>query len=986
MVPAVALRWTLVSTRLGWWVGVPMLLALGGRTLSALPEEYEGKPIASVKFEPERQPLTFDQLMAMIPLHPGRELRGADVRDAIQRLYRTGEYADIAVDASSSPSGVNLTIITKPNYFIGDVGMRGVSEPPNEAQLIIATKLQLGVDYIDGQEKTAVDRIVDELQRNGFYHASVQPARAFNDPTQQVNIDYSIVPGKRAKFDGLAATGQTDRPVNKLVLSAGWKRFRGLLGWQSLTENRLRSGVENIRSWYPKHDHLLAKVKLVKLDYHPETNTVTPELEFDPGPLVEVRVRNAKVSSGTLRSLLPIYEERSLDKDLLEEGTRDLASYFQTQGFFDAQVTYNTAALPTGEQFIDYIVDRGPQHKIVKLGIEGNHYFDSETLRERMSIIPATFIRYRHGRYSRATLERDLNSIRDVYRANGFQNIDVSSKEEDDYEGKTGHIALFIEIKEGPQWFVSSLDLEGISATDRAALLLILHSTAGQPYSDLNVASDRDGILEYYYNLGYPEATFEFTSTPGSEPNHVNLTFSVTPGRQEFVRDVLISGLTRTREELVRHRIDLQPGDPLSRDKITGSQRRLYDLGIFARVDAALQNPDGQEPDKYVLYSMEEAGRYSTTYGFGAEIGRIGGGTTTLDSPAGTTGFSPRISFGISRLDFLGLGHTVGLQTLFSTLEQRALGTYIAPQFEGNPKLSLQFTGLFDISHDIRTFSARREEGSVQLSDKVSRAFTVQYRFTYRKVNIIGTPLVEPELIPLLSQPVRVGFVSTTFIQDRRDDPLDAHRGMYNTLDLALASNLLGSQTGFGRLVARNSTYYPLTKSVVLARSTSFGLIERYGGLPEIPLAERFFGGGAFSDRAFPDFQAGPRDPETGFPIGGNALFVNTVELRFPLIGDNLSGVLFTDDGNVYSAVNKISLRFRQEDLQDFDYGVAAFGFGIRYRTPIGPVRLDLSLSPNSPRFFGFSGTENQLLFGGGQQTTQRINIFQFHFSLGQAF
>jgi outer membrane protein assembly factor BamA len=173
---------------------------------------------------------------------------------------------------------------------------------------------------------------------------------------------------------------------------------------------------------------------------------------------------------------------------------------------------------------------------------------------------------------------------------------------------------------------------------------------------------------------------------------------------------------------------------------------------------------------------------------------------------------------------------------------------------------------------------------------------------------------------------------------------------------------------------------------VVLARSTSFGLIERYGGLPEIPLAERFFGGGAFSDRAFPDFQAGPRDPETGFPIGGNALFVNTVELRFPLIGDNLSGVLFTDDGNVYSAVNKISLRFRQEDLQDFDYGVAAFGFGIRYRTPIGPVRLDLSLSPNSPRFFGFSGTENQLLFGGGQQTTQRINIFQFHFSLGQAF
>jgi outer membrane protein insertion porin family len=986
MVSAVALRWTLVSTRLGWWVGVPMLLALCGRTLSALPEDYEGKPIASVKFDPERQPLSFEQLMAIIPLHPGNELRGSDVRDAIQRLYQTGEYADISVDAGSSSSGVNLTIITKARYFIGDVEMTGVSDPPNEGQLITATKLQLGADYVDGEVKTAVDRIVDELRRNGFYHASVQPQVAFSDAVQQVKIDFTITAGKRAKFDGLAATGETERPVDKLILSAGWKRFRGFLGWHSLTENRLRSGVDNIRGWYPKHDHLLARVTLVKLDYHSETNTVTPQLQFDLGPPIQVRVQNAKVSSGTLRSILPIYEERSVDKDLLEEGTRDLASYFQTQGYFDARVTYNTASLPTGEQFIDYVVDRGPQHKIVKLVIEGNHYFDTETLRERMNIIPATLIRYRHGRYSRATLERDLGSIRDVYRANGFQNVEVTSKEEDDYQGKTGHIALFIEVKEGPQWFVSNLDVEGISETDRAALLLILHSTAGQPYSDLNVASDRDSILEYYYNLGYPEAAFEFTSEPAREPNYVDLKFSVTPGRREFVRDVLLSGLTRTREDLVRQRIDLQPGDPLSRDKITGSQRRLYDLGIFARVDSALQNPDGEEPDKYVLYSMEEAGRYSTTYGFGAEIGRIGGGTTTLDSPAGTTGFTPRISFGVSRLDFLGLGHTIGLQTLFSTLEQRALATYIAPQFEGNPRLSLQFTVLFDRSHDVRTFSSRREEGSVQLSDKLSRAITVQYRFTFRKVNVLGIPLVEPELIPLLSQPVRVGFLSTTFIRDKRDDPLDAHHGSYSTLDLALASNLLGSQTGFGRVVARNSTYYPLTKDIVLARSTSFGLIERYAGLPEIPLAERFFGGGAFSDRAFPDFQAGPRDPVTGFPIGGNALFVNTVELRFPLIGDNLTGVLFNDDGNVYSAANKISLRFRQDGLQDFDYGVAAFGFGIRYRTPVGPVRLDLSLSPNSPRFFGFSGTENQLLFGGGQQVTQRINVFQFHFSLGQAF
>ncbi len=986
MVSTDALRWSLVSIRLRWWVGVSLLLTLSGEPLNASPEQYEGKPIASVRFDPEKQPLPTDQLMELIPLRPGEPLSSSNLRAAIQTLYQTGEYADIAVDATLTDSGVILKFLTKPSYFIGQVNVAGVPEPPNEGQLVVATKLVFGAPYSPEEVKLAVDRLSDVVKRNGFYNANVLSNTRVDEATQQVNIDFKIDPGKRAKFDGLTVTGHPERTTDQLIRSTGWKRFWGLLGWHYLTENRLRSGIDNIREWYPKHDRLLAKATLVKIDYSASAHTVMPVINVESGPPVGVRVRGAKVPAGRLRSLLPIYEERSVDRDLLQEGTRDLASYFQSQGYFDVQVSYNTAASPGGQQFIDYIVEKGGRHKIVKLEITGNKYFDDETLRERISIQPATLIRYRYGHYSRAELERDLDSIREVYRTNGFRDVAVTSKEIDDYEGNAGHIALFIQVEEGPQWFVSKLDLEGVSSVDQAALMMVLHSTAGQPYSEFNVASDRDSILDYYYNNGYPQASFAFTSVPAPDTKRVDLKFMVTPGHREYVRDVLVSGLGRTQPELVRNRIHLRPGDPLSQSKITGSQRRLYDLGIFARVNAGIQNPEGQEPSKYVLYSLEEAGRYSINVGFGAEIGRIGGGTTSLDSPGGATGFSPRISFGVNRLNFLGLGHTIGLQTSVSTIEQRALVTYLAPQFEGSPNLNLQFTGLFDISHDIRTFSARREEGSIQLGQRLTRANSIQYRLTYRKVNILGKPLITPELIPLLSQPVRVGFVSTTLIQDRRDDPLDARRGIYNTLDLAFATNILGSQTGFGRLVARNSTYHPLTKSVVLARTTTFGLIERFAGLEEIPLAERFFGGGASSNRAFPDFQAGPRDLKTGFPIGGNAMFMNTIELRFPLIGDHLGGVLFNDMGNVYSSFDRISLRFRQRDLGDFDYAVHSFGFGIRYRTPIGPVRADFSLSPNAPRFFGFKGTEDDLLFGRGTAVVQKINGFQFHFSLGQAF
>jgi outer membrane protein insertion porin family len=214
-----------------------------------------------------------------------------------------------------------------------------------------------------------------------------------------------------------------------------------------------------------------------------------------------------------------------------------------------------------------------------------------------------------------------------------------------------------------------------------------------------------------------------------------------------------------------------------------------------------------------------------------------------------------------------------------------------------------------------------------------------------------------------------------------------------------LAEHIFGSQRDFVRLLARNSTYHPLGKRVVLARSTEFGEIAafHYSGdaLDAIPLAERFFAGGASSSRAFPDFQSGPRDTETGFPIGGTALFFNQTELRFPLIGENIGGVLFHDFGNTFSSIDNFSFRVKQSSLTDFDYMAHAVGFGIRYRTPVGPLRFDLAYSINPPKFFGFKGTEQDLVNAGKSPCTgpeanlctqQRVSHFQFFFSIGQTF
>jgi outer membrane protein assembly factor BamA len=394
-----------------------------------------------------------------------------------------------------------------------------------------------------------------------------------------------------------------------------------------------------------------------------------------------------------------------------------------------------------------------------------------------------------------------------------------------------------------------------------------------------------------------------------------------------------------------------------------------------------------------VLFNLEEASRWSFNGGVGAEIARIGGGVTSLDSPAGGAGFSPRISFGVNRSNFWGVGHTVGMQTRLSNIQRRVLLTYLAPQFRDSDRFALTFTALYDDSRNVRTFNSKRTEGSLQLSQRIDISQSLQYRFTYRDIRIPeDTIKIDPSLIPILAQPVRTGSFSSTFIQDRRDDPIDAKRGRYTTVDFGVASHAFASSSNFLRLLARNSTYYRVKRDVILARSTTFGLLSPYGSTgredaaTNIPLPERFFSGGANSHRGFPENQAGPRDLITGFPLGGKATLMNSVELRFPLIGDNLGGVFFHDAGNVYSGASNISFRWKQRDLKDFDYMVHAFGFGLRYRTPIGPVRIDLALSPNSARFNGYQGTFQDLLNQQGRTTQLRVNQFQFHISLGQAF
>ena len=989
-----------------------MLFAAMFAAVQAPGADVEELTVMEVDFAPPRQPLTRRHLDEVVTVKEGARFNRRQVRETLHNLFATGRYSkQIEVDVTKQDGGVKVTFLAEPSWFIGLVGIVGVPAPPTQSQLLNVTELELGEIYTEDKLQFAKQEIRRLLEDNGFFAPRVTHSAADNPEHQQRDIEITVVPGLRAGVGNIILTGESPGEVPVLSVEEVRRITKWRLG-KPFHQRRIQQGLLRLEEHFHKQDRWRAEPRVTGTELDPDANLVSIVLQLKSGPKIKVRVDGEQFSAKQLRKYLPIYEEGVIDDDLLEEGRRNLRDHLQTRGYFDAKVDYFRETERAEEIVIVYSVERGRRHRLGRLDIRGARFFDSGTIRERMLIQEKSF-QFRRGRYNSSMLERDMDAIEDLYRSNGFREVKVEGRADDDFGGREGSLAVFLTIEEGEPTIVSDVRIHGAEQIAADEFYPYLASAPRQVFSELSIATDRDLILGTYFDNGFQDARFSWKQIATGEPNRVIVEYTIREGKSLLIRRPIITGLKHTQESLVSSQVRVTPGGPLSRSAMFETQRRLYDLGIFSKVDVDLQNPAGSEPSKNVLLQLQEARRWTIGVGGGAEFARIGGNTSDVTSPVGDASFSPRITLELTRLNLRGLGHTASMRTRFSNLQQRALFIYEAPRFSGSDKWRMIVSGLLDTSRNVRTFTGRRLEGAFQLQHKISKPSTALYRYTYRRTSIDQRTLqITPDLIPLAAQPVRVALLSGTYFQDRRDDPTDATKGTYNTVDLSFASNIWGSQADFFRFLGQNSTYYRLRKGLVLARTIQLGLLSPRGTLAQpasdpagsidfasnpdsrIPLSERFFGGGANSHRGFPVNQAGPRDPTTGFPIGGGALFLNSVELRFPLIGENIGGVLFHDAGNVYSRLGRISFKGAQEAIvengmtsgYEFDYMVHAVGFGLRYRTPVGPVRLDLAYSVNPPRFIGFRGTREELLAGGGTISNQRISGFQFHFSLGQRF
>jgi outer membrane protein insertion porin family len=1018
----------------------------------AAQETQTGQPPESPKIVGIRVVGEDDKVLQAEPknlaVHVGEPLQTAQVAASLRTLYQTGNYADLRAVVYPEGEGVRLDFVANQSFYFTQVLINGLKPPPTEASAAASMQISLGQTYREQAVKDGVTRLQQTLREEGLYRAKISVEEQPHPEAHEMDLVVNLDPGPRVRAKKIDLINNTEYRDAEIL--AKFKLKPG----SELTIGRVQSGLERIRKFLEKTGHLSAGVSSRRGEYDPTDNTLPLVLEVTEGPRVKVTVTGAKFSGRDLKKMVPVYQEGSVDTDLLEEGKRNIRERMEREGYFDASVDYTVASQEveggkTGwkgsEEVITYTVQRGVRHQLTQVEIHGNRYFSTELLKNRLTITPTTF--FTRPRFSRRLMEADALSMKNLYISNGFLSAKVEAVADEENKRKAGGLIVRFNIEEGKQTLVASLQVEGMRAISQDEIRGVLGSLPGQPFSDLNVAGDRDNVLALYYNQGFPNATFTYTAVPDDSPetkaalvkenaakeqltgdkaryvieraDPVKLVYKIEEGPQTLVKRVFFTGYKHTRQRVIRREVRVKPGGPLREGDVIVSQQKLYNLGIFNRVTIEPQNANGSDPEKDVVVLVEEAKRYTIAYGGGFEVQRL---ASTTDPTGGEIQAAPRGILEISKENVTGRADTLTFKLRGSTIQGRALLAYSAPNTFNDPKLSFQATAYVEKSQDINTFGQTRYEGNLQLTDQFTPRSSFLLRYAFRKVTVSNLN-IPPEEVPLFNQPTLVSEFGVTYFRDTRDNPADATKGSSTSADVSIASTAIGSSTSFLRYFFQNSTYTPITRNWNFARSIRIGILQPFADtvsltfpapteapLPQvIPLAERLFAGGGTSLRGFALNQAGPRDALTGFPVGGQALLVTNQEIRFPMklpiVGTKLGGALFYDGGNVYSRVSRVTLRWSPPKpvfapaypnqppgpfnptrcvancTNELNYFSNTVGFGLRYATPIGPIRIDLGYQLNPAEFV--IPCQNNVAFC--QQGTH-LQRFQIFFNLGSSF
>ncbi len=928
---------------------------------------------------------------AAMQLALGQTYRQVVVKEALERLRETlreeGLYkAEVTAEALPHPETHQMDIVAHvkpgPRARVGVIQLKNSTEY-RDAEILTRLKMKTDSEITSARLQRGTDRIRKFLVKKGHLSARAAVRRGDYDAAKNiVPLDLDVAEGPRVQLT-----------VSGAKFSSGeLKKLIPIYQEGAVDADLLEEGKKNLRERLEREGYFDAEV-----DYKTDTREVKPERNGRRGmeevitytvergarhKLVGIEITGNKYfDTELLKSRLQIFggafgSPGRFSRRLVESDTQSMRSLYQANGFLDAKVEQQVEDNYKGKKgdvFIRFQVQEGKQTRVASLSTEGIHAFKEEEL---LGVIGST-----PGQpYSDFGVTTDRDNILALYFNEGFPEASFTATAE-----------------------------------------RVPAEPAGQKAdSGMNSASSQEN--------GKKKEEKEKEAKPAIEQaDAVRLMYHIQEGPQTRVGRILISGYEHTRPGVIRREVHIKVGEPLREGDVVESQRRLYNLGIFNRVTIEPQNPSGTDPEKDIAVLVEEARRYTLAYGGGFEVQRL---ASTTNPTGGQIEAAPRGILEVSKLNLTGRADTLSFKLRGSTLQGRALLGYSAPNTFGDSHLSFQATAFAEKTRDINTFTEQRYEGSVQLTDQITPLTTVLYRYAFRQVRVSNLKILSQE-VPLFNQPTLVSQFGITWVRDSRDNPADASKGSFNSADFGDADTYFGSSASFLRFFFQNATYHPIKRRFSFARSIRFGILEPYRDtvslsfpapttppLPTvIPLPERFFAGGGTSLRGFALNQAGPRDAVTGFPVGGQAMLVLNQEFRFPMhlpfIGTSLGGAFFYDGGNVYSRLTRISFRTMlpsptfalQNPAQppsstnlsvcvtncsnELNYFAHTAGLGVRYKTPVGPIRIDFGYQLNRPSFvipIPCPSNATSCQVGSLGQQGARLSGFQIFFNLGSTF
>ncbi len=896
-----------------------------------------------------------DPIMTALQQKANHPLDPEKVRTDLRNLFASGRYRDMRVTAQQAGSGITLVYSGTPRYYVGRVEITGVVNDRLASLLEFATKLEPGTPYTEAEIPAAVEGVRQSLAQNGYFQPVIKADTLKDDYGQQVNTKFTINLGPKAVVGAVALEGKDPgitvanfRKKGGLDCSKLTKAADKLLGKQcqvKIERDTPSTALSGVRTYYQKKERLEGTISLQEQNYDAPHKKLNYRFAAEQGPIVHVVINGVKVSKSRKQLLVPIYQESTVDNDLINEGSYNIKDFLQQQGYFDVDDTVKVMGEGTPVVTVQYDVTPGKRHRVQEVNLKGNKYFSNDLIEERLRVKKADLYQ-RNGVYSAQLVSADSSSIQSLYRASGFTQAKVTANVKDIDEGphgeplKLARIDVTYTIDEGPQVKFGAVDLAGVDEAHKTAVKGLISAEVGQPFSLITLSNDRDAVLSYYLANGFDHAKVEIVQKhEGDDTSKVNVTLNITEGQQVDIDHVLLSGIKHTKQSLVTSQLEVHAGQPLDQSALLQTQRNLYNLALFSEVNAAVQNPTGDALRKNVLVQLTEAKRWDVTYGFGFEAqtgtpavvpGSTRGSTAAQNGRAGA---SPRVSLDVSRINFRGTQESLTFHTSFGLLERVATLSFNNPQLLGHKNLTGTVSGGYSNVQNISTFQASTLQGDFRVSQRYKKADTFIYNFQYRRVSVDPNSLeITPNLIAQLSQPVTVGGPGFTYFHDTRDPtPLNAQKGQYFSLQEFVSDSIFGAATNFNRLDVSHSSYYTWGKrnKYTFARNLRVGFENTFGKTNEatngslgiancqgallttngtcnpIPLPERLYAGGATSHRGFGINDAGPRDLTTGYPVGGSGVVVNSFELRLPpptlpFVGNSVSFVLFHDMGNVF--------------------------------------------------------------------------------------